>query len=556
MNGAILLIVGIVFFILAYRFYGRFLEKLFGVDVNRPTPAHTKQDNIDYIPTRPTILFGHHFASIAGAGPIVGPVLAAYLGWVPVVLWILLGCVFIGAMHDFSALFVSVRNEGKSIGSVIEKYLGYSGRQIFLSFCWAALILVIAIFALLVAKTFVLSPSVATASLLFIIMAPVFGYLVYRKGMSIIVGSFIFVPLLFLFVWVGTVYPLDIVKIFSLQPEIAKKIWIGILLVYVFVASIMPVWLLLQPRDYLNSYLLYVMMLVGVIGVFVAAPHFSMPAFTGWSTTKPGGGIGHLFPVLYVTVACGACSGFHSLVASGTTSKQLNNEKHIRTIGYGAMLVEGILALVALTTVAVLSKDVYISKLASVSPITLFATGLSSFTAKLGISQSIGLTFAALAISAFMLTTLDTATRLARFTWQELFLPSSKNKTSEKKYGVLSHPLLATTTSVFLAGYMAFSGEAMEIWPVFGASNQMLAALTLLVVTLMLVRRKTNFWIALIPMLFMGIITIWALFNLVKINYNKNIVLLVATIFLLIMALTLAVKAVLSLLPQNRISDT
>ena len=556
MNGAILLIVGIVFFVLAYHFYGRFLEKLFGVDVNRPTPAHTKQDNIDYIPTRPSILFGHHFASIAGAGPIVGPVLAAYLGWAPVVLWILLGCVFIGAMHDFSALFVSVRNEGKSIGSVIEKYLGYSGRQIFLSFCWAALILVIAIFALLVAKTFVLSPSVATASLLFIIMAPVFGYLVYRKGMSIIVGSFIFVPLLFLFVWVGTVYPLDIVKIFNLQPEIAKKIWIGILLVYVFVASVMPVWLLLQPRDYLNSYLLYVMLLVGVIGVFVAAPHFVMPAFTGWSTTKPGGGIGHLFPVLYVTVACGACSGFHSLVASGTTSKQLNNEKHIRTIGYGAMLVEGILALVALTTVAILSKDVYISKLASVSPITLFATGLSSFTAKLGIAQSIGLTFAALAISAFMLTTLDTATRLARFTWQELFLPSSKNQTSEKKYGVLSHPLLATTISVFLAGYMAFSGNAMEIWPVFGASNQMLAALTLLVITLMLVRRKTNFWIALIPMLFMGIITIWALFNLVKINYNKNLVLLIATIFLLIMALTLAVKSVLSLLPQNRISDT
>ena len=556
MNGAILLIVGIVFFVLAYHFYGRFLEKLFGVDVNRPTPAHTKQDNVDYIPTRPTILFGHHFASIAGAGPIVGPVLAAYLGWAPVVLWILLGCVFIGAMHDFSALFVSVRNEGKSIGSVIEKYLGYSGRQIFLSFCWAALILVIAIFALLVAKTFVLSPSVATASLLFIIMAPVFGYLVYRKGMSIIVGSFIFVPLLFIFVWVGTVYPLDIVKIFNLQPEIAKKIWIGILLVYVFVASVMPVWLLLQPRDYLNSYLLYVMLFVGVIGVFVAAPHFVMPAFTGWSTTKPGGGIGHLFPVLYVTVACGACSGFHSLVASGTTSKQLNNEKHIRTIGYGAMLVEGILALVALTTVAVLSKDVYISKLASVSPITLFATGLSSFTAKLGIAQSIGLTFAALAISAFMLTTLDTATRLARFTWQELFLPSSKNQTSEKKYGVLSHPLLATTISVFLAGYMAFSGNAMEIWPVFGASNQMLAALTLLVITLMLVRRKTNFRIALIPMLFMGIITIWALFNLVKINYNKNFVLLIATIFLLIMALTLAVKSVLSLLPQNRISDT
>ena len=551
MNGAILLIIGIVFFVFAYRFYGRYLEKLFGVNPERRTPAHEKRDGIDYVPTKPTILFGHHFASIAGAGPIVGPVLAAYLGWMPVVLWVLFGCVFVGAVHDFAALFISIRHDGRSIGSVIEEYLGYSGRQIFLSFCWAALILIIAIFGILVAKTFVATPAVATASLLFIMMAPIFGFLVYKKGLSIVAGSFVFVPLLFLFIWLGTKYPLDLVSMCGVTAVVARNIWITILMLYVFVASVLPVWLLLQPRDYLNSYLLYAMMIAGVLGIFVAAPYFVMPAFTGWSATTPKGGIGHLFPILYVTVACGACSGFHALVASGTTSKQLDNERHIRPVGYGAMLVEGILALVAITTVAVLPKAEYLTLLSSESPIVVFASGLSGFIAKLGLPVSVGKTFVALTISAFMLTTLDTATRLARFTWQELFLPKEGSKRG--KIGVvLSNPFIATTLSVVLSGYMAFSGSAMEIWPVFGASNQMLAALTLLVVTLVLVRRKANFWIALIPMLFMTTITIWALVNLIKVNFGTNYVLLGATSFLLVMAVILAGKAVLSLVVRNK----
>ncbi len=550
MNGAILLIIGIIFFVFAYRFYGRYLEKLFGVDANRKTPAHENRDGVDYVPTKPAVLFGHHFASIAGAGPIVGPILAAYLGWMPVVLWILFGCIFVGAVHDFSALFISVRHQGRSIGSVIEEYLGYSGRQIFLIFCWAALVLIIAIFAILVAKTFVATPAVATASLLFIMMAPIFGFLVYKKGVSLVAGSFVFVPLLFLFIWLGTKYPFDLVEVLGVTELAARNIWIIVLMLYVFVASVLPVWLLLQPRDYLNSYLLYVMMIAGVLGIFVAAPHFVMPAFTGWSATTPKGGIGHIFPILYVTVACGACSGFHALVASGTTAKQLDNERHIKPIGYGAMLVEGILALVAITTVAVLPKADYLALLSSESPIMVFASGLSGFIAKVGLPVLVGKTFIALTISAFMLTTLDTATRLARFTWQEMFLPKDGSK-RKKSFSLLSNPFVATTFSVVLSGYMAFSGSAMEIWPVFGASNQMLAALTLLVVTLVLVKRKVNFWVAFVPMLFMTTITIWALVNLIKVNFNTNWVLLGATAFLLIMAVILAAKAVWSLIPKK-----
>ncbi len=551
MNGALLLIIGIVFFALAYVFYGRYLARLFGVDVTRPTPAHTQRDGVDYVPTRLPVLFGHHFASIAGAGPIVGPILAAYLGWGPVVLWVLFGCVFVGATHDFAALFLSIRHGGRSIGNVIEDQLGYTGRQLFLVFCWAALILVVAIFAILVAKTFVSTPAVATASLLFIAMAPVFGYLVYRKGLSVLVGSLIFVPPLFAFIWVGAKLPIDLVAM-GLSPEHAQQAWLAVLLIYVAVASVVPVWILLQPRDYLNSYLLYAMLLMGILGIFVAAPHFNLPAFTGWSATTPQGGIGHLFPILYVTVACGACSGFHALVASGTTAKQLNSEADIKPIGYGAMLVEGLVALMAITSVAVLSKADYLAVLRSGSPVDAFAAGLAGFTARLGLGAEVGKTFFALAISAFLLTTLDTATRLARFCWQELFLPregAAPATGAPAWQRIASHAVTATLIAVFVSGYLAYSGNAAQIWPVFGASNQLLAALTLLIVTLVLVRRRANFWIALVPMAFMSTITVWALIQLLKRYYGApgGLALVLATAFLLVMAVILAIQSVMSL---------
>ncbi|MBW2216554.1 MAG: carbon starvation protein A [Deltaproteobacteria bacterium] len=549
MNGATLLIVGIIFFLFAYRFYGRYLARLFEIDSGRETPAHTRTDGIDYVPAKFPVLFGHHFASIAGAGPIVGPVLAVYLGWGPVALWVLFGCVFIGAMHDFAALLSSVRNEGRSIGHIIEQHLGYSGRQIFLVFCWSALILVVAIFALLVAQTFVETPAVATASVLFIAMAPVFGYLVYRRGLSLLLGSLVFVPLLFLFIWIGTLYPLDLSAMFGVSAEAAKNIWLVVLFIYVFIASISPVWILLQPRDYLNSYLLYAMVLVGFVSILVASPEFNMPAFTGWFAEKPRGGMGSVFPILYVTVACGACSGFHALVSSGTTAKQVASENHILPIGYGAMLVEGLVALMALISVAILSESEYMNMLSSMTPVSAFASGLSGFAATIGIPASIGMTFISLTISAFMLTTLDTATRLTRFSWQELFLPGrlSDNSTPSGPIAVFSHTVTATLIAVAIAAYLASTGTAWQIWPVFGASNQLLAALTLLVITLILIRKKSNFWISLVPMLFMSTITCWALVALIRRNMGENIVLVMATGFLLVMALILIVQAVFSL---------
>ncbi len=557
MNGAILLSIGVLFFTLAYVVYGRYLKNLFGIDDSRETPAHTHRDGVDFVPTKLPVLFGHHFASIAGAGPIVGPIMAAFLGWGPVALWVLLGAVFVGAVHDFSALFLSVRNGGRSIGSVIERQLGFGGRQIFLLFCWAALILVVAIFAIFVAKTFVKTPSVATASLLFIAMAPIFGWLVSRRGLALLPATLVFVPLLFLFVWIGTLFPIDLVKM-GLSADVAKKVWLVVLFVYAGVASILPVWLLLQPRDYLNSYLLYALMLAGFFGIMVAAPSFHLQSFAGWSALNYKGDLAHLFPILYVTVACGACSGFHALVSSGTTSKQLDREKHMLPIGYGSMLVEGILALMALTSVAFLTRAQYVSGLTHSGPVVLFAQGLASFTDKIGLPQNMGLTFFALAIAAFLLTTLDTATRLTRFVWQELFLPAENSVERDKIKPLrrfMGNPVLATLIVVLLSGYLAFSGSAWEIWPVFGASNQMLAALTLLVVTLYLVRKKANFWVALVPMLFMSSITMWALIQLFSKNWGHNVVLLMATAFLLVMAACLAVMAVLSLKRNRMIED-
>ncbi len=548
MNGAWLVGGGTAYFALAYRLYGGFLNRLFGVKADRPTPAHVQRDGVDYVPTPWPVLFGHHFASIAGAGPIVGPVLAAVYGWGPVALWVLVGCVFVGAMHDFAALFVSVRDEGRSIGHVIERQIGYTGRQIFLLFAWAALVLIVAIFAMLVARTFVATPAVATATLRFIGMAPVFGWLVYGGRLRILSGSLIFVPLLFLGVWAGTRWPLDLTVLAGCSPEQARRVWLVVLFVYAFVASTIPVWLLLQPRDYLNSYLLYVMIILGFAGIVAVRPVFALPAFAGWRPGAAGSVGSGLFPLLFVTVACGACSGFHALVASGTTSKQLASERHIRVIGYGAMLVEGVLALMALTTVAVLTREGYLARLAANGPVTTFAMGLAAFTRELGVPAHVGTTFIALSISAFMLTTLDTATRLTRFTWQELFLPPAGDERRYRFHGLLANRYSATLVAVAASGYLAFSGQADRIWPVFGASNQLLAALTLLAVSLVLRQQgRRRLLVALVPMVFMMLVCLWALCRLLADQWylpQRNWMLLGATVFLVIMAAALMVQAV------------
>ena len=521
MNGLVLL--GIAAFVLlaGYFLYSRMLSRVLGVDPSRPTPANVLRDDVDYVPAHPTVLFGHHFAAIAGAGPIVGPVLAAEFGWVSVILWILLGCVFIGAAHDMIALHLSVRHEGRSIGTVIGELLGPGGRIAFLLFCWSALILVVAEFTRQIAATFVTNPEIASASLLFIAEAILFGLCVYRFKMGVMLASLIFVPLMFAFVWIGSLIPLDLVKM-GLTPQGAQTVWTIVLLVYCFFASTMPVWLLLQPRDYLNAYLLYAMMILGVAGVVFAHPHIQMDAFTSFAA-EGRGGTQMLFPFLFVTVACGACSGFHALVASGTTAKQLASEKSTRLVGYGAMLLEGLLATLALIGVAGTWNSesyLYTVKAASegglgVEPVAMFAGSLAGFFEKVmtafgagpeaaAKAVTVAKSFMLLAVSAFLMTSVDAATRLARFTWQELF-PMKEGKPASKARKAVHNMYFGTALVVALVAMLLLGNPdaAKSLWTNFASANQLLASLTLLAASLWLLRNGKNMYIALLPMCFM-----------------------------------------------------
>ena len=506
MNGIILLLGATALFAAAYFLYGRLLERVLGVDPARKTPAFEKGDGVDYVPAHPAVLFGHHFASIAGAGPIVGPIAAAYFGWGAVVAWVVLGCIFIGAVHDMVSLYLSVRHEGRSIASVIETVLGRPGKLLFLLFCWSTLILVCAEFTRQVALTFVNAPEVATASLLFIALAVVFGVAVNRLKVPLFAATVVFVPVMFAFIWVGTKFPLDLVSAFGLSKAGAQTAWSIVLLVYCFLASTLPVWLLLQPRDYLNSYLLYAMMALGFLGVFAAAPAVNLDAFVGWHAPNAKGSMTPLFPFLFITIACGACSGFHSLVASGTTAKQLASEKHIRPVAYGGMLLEGILAVLALLAVGTLAQPELLEKLGSQSAVGLFAGGLASFCAKLGIPEHAGTVFMSLAVSAFLMTSVDTATRLARFTWQELFTGAQgRTRPPNPFVSPIANMYVATGLVVALVALLLLGNPeaAKNLWNVFASANQLLAGLTLFTASLWLYKNRKAWWVTLFPMLFM-----------------------------------------------------
>ena len=543
MNGAILLGASIVVFTLAYFIYGGFVSRLLGIDGKRATPAETMNDGIDYVPAHPAVLFGHHFASIAGAGPIVGPIAAAYFGWGAVVLWVVVGCIFIGAVHDMVALYLSVRHEGRSIASVIETVLGRPGKLLFLVFCWSALVLVCAEFTRQVAVTFVHSPEVATASLLFIALAVVFGICVNKLKMPLLPATAVFVPVMFGCIWLGTKAPLDFVKLFGASEEGAQAVWTVVLLGYCFLASTLPVWLLLQPRDYLNSYLLYVMMALGFLGVFVACPEIKLDAFAGWHAPDPKGVSMPLFPILFITIACGACSGFHALVASGTTAKQIANERHVQPVAYGGMLLEGVLAILALIAVGgVFAQGEIGANLAKPGPVSLFASGLAGFCTSIGIPQSGGYTFMCLAVSAFLMTSVDTATRLARFTWQEFFTkgsgetpeppagsakacaangaveapepPAGSGQEAQEGCGgrippvgcpILRNMYVATAIVVGTVALLLLGNPeaAKNLWKIFASANQLLAGLTLFTASLWLYKNRMSWWVTLFPMLFM-----------------------------------------------------
>ena len=528
MNGALLLLIGVVCFTVAYLFYSRFIARAIGIDPSRPTPAHAMNDGVDYVPAHPMVLYGHHFAAIAGAGPIIGPVLAAQFGWAAVAAWIIIGCIFIGSVHDMVTLFLSVRHQGKSIGSVIEDVLGRPGKMIFLMFCFAALVLVMSVFTGQVADAFVSHPEVATSSLLGIFEAALFGVCVYKFRWNVFSASFVFVPLLFLLVWIGVIFPCDLMALFGVSAATARNIWVFVLFVYCFVASTLPVWLLLQPRDYLNSYLLYAMLALGLVGVFVTCPHIGIDAFSGLSVTTAAKGTQYLFPLLFVTVACGACSGFHALVASGTTSKQISSEAHIRPIGYGCMLLEGVVALLALVSVACLSQAELTKGLSETPPVVLFARGLASFCAKLGLPANTAESFMLLAVAAFLMTSVDACTRLARFVWQELWsTASAASPAAEKPQSPVvrlnCNMYFATAVVIAIGVYLLVLNPSMaaNLWTMFASANQMLAALTLLTASLWLFKNRLKFLIVALPMCFMIITSGTAVFQLFLQNVGK-----------------------------------
>ncbi len=537
MNGAVLLLIACSVFLCGYFLYSRLIGKVLGTDPSRPTPAVTKQDGVDYVPAHPTVLFGHHFAAIAGAGPIVGPILAAEFGWLSVTLWIVLGCVFIGAAHDMISLFLSVRHEGESIGSVIGTILGRPGKIMFLLFSWSALVLVVAEFNRQIAGTFIADPAIATASILFIAEAVLFGLCVYKWKMSVLWASLVFVPLMFAFVWVGNAFPLDLVKLFGMSKEATATLWTLVLIGYCFFASTCPVQYLLQPRDYLNAYLLYAMMILGFLGVFVAHPPLNTDAFAGF-VVQGSAGTDMLFPFLFVTVACGACSGFHALVASGTSSKQISSEKSIRPIAYGGMLLEGVLAMIALIGVAgtYASQGEYVETIRGMVPVQMFASTIAGFCVKVGIPQRAAESFMLLSVAAFLMTTVDAGTRLARFSWQELMPKKS-----------VAHNMYVGTFIVcaLAAGLLLGNPEAAkQLWTLFASANQLLASLTLLTATLwfFMNRRGRWSWITGVPMVFMFSVSSWALGAiLVKSWKNGQMIQLVSSGFLLTLAAALVV---------------
>ena len=511
MNGILMMVIAIVVLGGAYLLYGRWLAKTWGIDPNAKTPAYELEDGVAYEPADTNVVFGHQFASIAGAGPINGPIQAAVFGWVPVLLWVLIGGVFFGAVQDFVSMYASVKNKGRSIGYIIERYIGKNGKKLFLAFCWLFCILVIAAFADVVASTFkgfnaegaqiAANGSVATTSMLFILMAVALGFIIRYTKLNKWVNTGIAVVMLVASIVIGLNAPVFV----------AGGTWHLIIFAYIFIASVVPVWALLQPRDYLNSYLLIAMILASVVGVFAANPTVNLPAFTSFYVE----GTGYLFPILFVTIACGAVSGFHSLVSSGTASKQIKNEKNMLPVSFGAMLLESMLAVISLVAVASFATGAAAEQ-GYTTPAQIFAGGISNFLATIGLPQNVVFTLINLAVSAFALTSLDSVARIGRMSFQELFLDES---IEDDKMGpvrkVLTNKYFSTVATLALAFLLAKAGYS-SIWPLFGSANQLLSALALVACAVFLKRTKRKGWMLWIPMGIMVCVTFSALVLTIK----------------------------------------
>ena len=515
MNGLVIVLIGIVCLGAGYLLYGRCLANKWGLDTKAKTPAFTHEDGEDYVPSSKFTVFSHQFSSIAGAGPVTGPILASVFGWVPVLLWLIVGGLFFGAVQDFGALYASVKNEGKSMGMIIEKYIGKTGRKLFMLFCWLFTLLVIAAFTDMVAGTFVAKgvegmtektanadASAASISMLFIVVAIIFG-LVQKsiakagKKMNEWVKAIVAIVLLVAMFAVGMALPI----------YATKSAWIYIIMAYLFLASVMPMWLLMQPRDYMTTFMLLGMIIGAVLGVVVAHPSMNLNAFNGF-TLGSGASKQMLFPTLFVTIACGAVSGFHSLVSSGTSSKTISNEKDMPMVGYGAMVVESLLGIVALVVVGAVAVN---GTKPAGTPFAIFSTGVAGFLEKLGVPVHVATVFMTMCVSALALTSLDSVARIGRMSFQELFYGDSTDPaTMTPVQRVLTNKYFATVITLFF-GYLLTLGGYNNVWPLFGSANQLLAAMVLIAIAVFLKTTGRTGWTLYAPMFIMLAVTFTAL---------------------------------------------
>lgn len=503
MTGLMLLGIAMVVCAGGYFIYGRWLTKIWGIDPNAKTPAFRYEDGNDFVPSSKFTVFAHQFSSVTGAGPVTGPIIAAMFGWVPVMLWLMIGGIFFGAVQDFTALYASVKSEGKSMGMIIEKYIGRTGKQLFLVFSWLFTLLVIAAFADIVATTFngfgtngaLATPNAAAASIsmLYIVVAIFFGLFLKKYPLTekpkLAIGILLIIGMLA----AGIAYPL----------YFGKTTWIYIIFAYMFMAAVMPMWLLMEPRDYLSSFLLLGMIASGVIGVIFTNPSIELPAFVGFEVSgKP------LFPILFITIACGAVSGFHSLVSSGTSSKTISNEKDMLFVGYGSMMVETILAVVALIVVGAAATGGVMPK---GTPFQIFSNAVGGFMAMFGLSQFVATCIITMCVSALALTTLDSVGRIGRMCFQELFTGDTtdpEKMTSMQR--ILTNKYFATIITLF-CGYLLCLGGYMNVWPLFGAANQLVGAIVLIALAVFLKVTGRQGKMLYIPMTFMLVATLIAL---------------------------------------------
>ena len=475
MNGLVIVLIGIVALGAGYLFYGRWLAKKWGIDPNAKTPAYTHEDGEDYVPSSKFTVFSHQFSSIAGAGPVTGPILASVFGWVPVLLWLIIGGLFFGAVQDFGALYASVKNEGKSMGMIIEKYIGKTGRKLFMLFCWLFTLLVIAAFTDMVAGTFVgtgvegmtdatsyANSAAASISMLFIVVAVIFGVIQKHLGsrMNEVIKAIVAIVLLVVMFIIGMKFPICT----------TKTAWIYIVMAYLFLASVMPMWLLMQPRDYMTTFMLLGMIIGAVVGVIVAHPSMQLNAFSGFNV-----GGSSLFPTLFVTIACGAVSGFHSLVSSGTSSKTISSEKDMPMVGYGAMVVESLLGIVSLVVVGAVAVN---GTKPDGTPFSIFSSGVAGFLEKLGVPVTVATVFMTMCVSALALTSLDAVSRIGRMSFQELF--SVDDMEHAEGWRKLFCNTYFSTVVTLVCGFILTKIGYANIWPLFGSANQLLSALVIL----------------------------------------------------------------------------